>query len=95
MATHNRGYYRDMRDKHIRRKKRIVHELNDYWVYKYDGQYSKGKIHCSCPLCCAKTRNKKYKRRLNLAPSINYKPSDLKKIEAMEEQAEDWSNDAT
>ena len=76
MATHNRGYYRYMRNKHISRKKRIVHEMNDYWIYKYDGQYSKGKIHCSCGMCMIKTRNKKYKRRhiqSNYALNINYK----------------------
>lgn len=54
MATHNRGYYRKMRIKHIARKKRIIHELNDYWHYSYDGTLSKGKIHCSCPMCRAK-----------------------------------------
>lgn len=54
MATHNRGYYREQRNKHIQRKKRIVRELGGYWHYPHDGMFSKGKIHCSCPLCRGK-----------------------------------------
>lgn len=46
-----RNYYRIQRIRHIKRKKRIVKSYNDYWYYKYDGQYSKGKIHCDCPKC--------------------------------------------
>jgi hypothetical protein len=33
----------------IRRKRRIAKITG--WIYKYNGQYSKGKIHCSCWLC--------------------------------------------
>ena len=55
MIRHNRGNRRDTTEAKVKRKKRIVHDLNDYWVYKYDGQYRKGKIHCSCPMCSSKT----------------------------------------
>ncbi len=57
------AYTREMRNKHIARKKRICraiyggssHKLNEsptpgFW-YKVDGRYSKGKIHCSCKMC--------------------------------------------
>lgn len=57
------------------------------WVPYYDNlhQYSKNKIHCSCPDCSPRTRNKGAKRkRKNYAPSINYKNSDMKKILAMD-----------
>jgi len=59
----DRGYYRKERIKHIQRKKRICDEVwNDGDTYfKFDGQYSKGKIHCSCSLCAAKTRVNGYK----------------------------------
>ena len=56
-------------------------------------QYSKNKIHCSCPMCSAKTRNKR-KRRGNgygFAPSINYKISDQRKVDAMEEDLKENS----
>ena len=29
-----------------------------YWIVNHRGKLNKGKIHCSCPLCSAKTRNK-------------------------------------
>lgn len=53
MVERTRAYRRDMRNRKIARKKRIVREVwNDLeWWYKFDGQYSKGKIHCSCPMC--------------------------------------------
>lgn len=51
-----RDYYRKMRAKHIKRKKEIVSHWNGFedGLYKYDGKYSKNKIHCSCPLCSSK-----------------------------------------
>lgn len=58
-------------------------------------QYSKNKIHCSCPLCSAKTRNKG--RRVNMcnnwAPSINYSISDLKKVQSMNDKEEEYFSD--
>lgn len=93
METRNRGYYRKQRNKHIRRKKKIIHMLNNYWHYKYEGVLSKGKIHCSCGMCTNKTRNKGYVRRHvhgNYAPNINFKPSDLRKIDSMNDQLIDF-----
>lgn len=55
-------------------------------MYKNLHQYSKNKIHCSCPSCSAKTRNKSYRRRhlhANYSPSINYCISDLRKVQSM------------
>lgn len=80
MANYTRDYYRKMRKKHIRRKERIINEMNGYWHYKHLGELSKGKIHCSCELCTTKTNNKGHGK------AINYKPSDLRKIEDMEYQ---------
>lgn len=53
--------------------------------YKNLHQYSKNKIHCSCPMCSAKTRNKGNRRTLhaNYAPSINYSISDCRKVQSM------------
>ena len=54
--SRTRAYTRKMRAKAIKRKKRIV--SNWHWFengyYPHDGMYSKGKIHCSCPLCKGK-----------------------------------------
>lgn len=45
----NAAYYRHNRYRTINRKKNIL--AGRIWKYKYDGMYSKGKIHCSCKMC--------------------------------------------
>ena len=55
MIHHHRGNRRDVAEAKAKRKARIVHEQNDYWFYPHFGQYRKGKIHCSCPMCAQKT----------------------------------------
>lgn len=49
------GYYRAQRKKAINRKKRIIRDQHNYWNVRFDGELSKGKIHCSCPLCRRKS----------------------------------------
>lgn len=45
-------YRRQARAKAIRRKKFYAHATG--WIYTHpDGALSKGKIHCSCPMCAA------------------------------------------
>lgn len=55
MLNRSRDYYRKMRAKHIRRKKRITARYDACRggspYYEHDGEFSKNKIHCSCPLC--------------------------------------------
>lgn len=64
----SRDYYRKQRAKHIARKQRKIKEWsfdNDspYWVCP-NGALSKGKIHCSCPLCRSKSYEYKTARDL-------------------------------
>lgn len=90
----DRSYYRKMRAKHIRRKKKLAeNNFGSGWHFEYDGMYSKGKIHCSCPLCSAKTRNKGKRRLLhgNYATSLNYKHSDMCKILSMEDELREFA----
>lgn len=55
-----------------------------YWIVDYRGKLNKGKIHCSCPLCSTKVRNKGKRRKGgNWSPSINYKHNDLQRINQM------------
>lgn len=54
-----RDYYRKVRAKAIRRKRRIIRDQHDYWHVKHEGMLSKGKIHCSCPLCRHKSYDEK------------------------------------
>lgn len=56
------------------------------WEY-YDNlhQYSKNKIHCSCPMCSSKTNNRGRAKWYGLG-SKNWKHSDLIKINRLESQ---------
>lgn len=78
------------------RKRRIDHDIYCHYYYRGTSkdpeagyyknlhQYSKNKIHCSCPMCSAKTRNKGSSKNKGMSPSINYKISDVRKIQKLE-----------
>ena len=51
MIHHNRLNRRYARHKAICRKKYISNHVFGFDWYKFDGMYSKGKIHCGCKLC--------------------------------------------
>lgn len=84
------AYNRDVSKRKALRKRRIAEEV--YWGGKdhpyYDNlhQYSKNKIHCSCPTCSPKTRNKGRRDRKNYMRSLNYKASELRRQVAMDEE---------
>lgn len=86
---------RDFSIRKAKRKKRIC----DYYYWNreypyYDNlhQYSKNKIHCSCPICSPKTRNKGKRRYRdgNYSRSLHYKASDLRKLIAMDMDESDY-----
>lgn len=83
-----RAFTRNLSHKKALRKKRIAEEIyfdsKEHPYYDNLHQYSKNKIHCSCPLCSSKTRNKGRRKRKNYNPSLNYSHSDIIKIESME-----------
>ena len=64
------------------RKKRIINAYG--WDY-YDNlhQYSKNKIHCSCPLCRAKTAKRK---QYYGSGAKNWPITDKRKIDEMRDQ---------
>ena len=79
------------------RKRRIDRARNAVWPADsslgkdwYDNlhQYSKGKIHCSCPMCRRKTNDK---RGLS-GPAMNWSARDQKRMDGMT-QDEDASVD--
>ena len=76
-----RAERRDFRKKAIKRKKRICNAFGFDW-YPHDGQYSKGKIHCSCPMCAFRGWDKNEKTQ-----------SDKRKIEKMNSLLKDYYND--
>lgn len=99
--SRDRGYHRRMAIRHARRRKHLSDSI--YWwynrgqgfsYYKNLHQYSKNKIHCSCMLCSAKTRNKGGRRNKkgNYAPSLNYKISDRRKIDRMDYEENEFYN---
>ena len=79
-------YNRYMSKKKALRKKKIADEV--YWngkefpYYNNLHQYSKNKIHCSCPLCRAKTKNHE---------GYNYDLKDLKRQEAMDNDEKNYN----
>lgn len=79
------------------RKRRIsqqVHRsyMDDHPFYDNLHQYSKNKIHCSCPMCSRKSRNKgKHRKHADGYKGIlNYKHSDKKRINAMDQDRQDF-----
>lgn len=84
----SRAYNRDISKRKALRKRQIARNIYRWGNFDYYDslhQYSKNKIHCSCAQCSKKTRNKGYRRtaKKNYNRSINWKKSDLIKIEAM------------
>ena len=75
-----------------RRLARKIYPYDDKDYYDNLHQYSKNKIHCSCPMCSAKTRNKRKRHRngQSFAPSINYKISDQRKVDSMDFDEADY-----
>lgn len=93
-------YNRDVSRRKALRKRRITKEVYCYskrdWEY-YDNlhQFSKNKIHCSCPDCSTKTRNKGRRDKKNYGRSINYKKSDLNKQISMDAQMFEYDGTST
>lgn len=85
----NRGWRRKKDFSKANRKKCIDKELtswNNILCYNNLHEYSKNKIHCSCAMCSAKTRNKGKRRNLpkNYAPSLNYTIKDQRRKDEMD-----------
>lgn len=84
------------------RKERIANAVYPGGFNAPHGYYRKGKIHCSCPMCSAKTNDRNNKsngpvdgsgrRGTRLAGTHrrygrkNYKPSDMRKIDHMRDE---------
>jgi hypothetical protein len=89
-------YNRDVSKRKALRKRRISRYDYYYRVEEkdyYDNlhQYSKNKIHCSCPACQTKTRNKGHRRyrKGGYHRAINYKRQDLVRMIEMDQDIEE------
>ena len=71
------------------RKQRIMKQYGFDWYHNLH-QYSKNKIHCSCPLCRSKTNNKTYKHVW--FPAMNWQMCDLRRIQEMDDEQRDFES---
>lgn len=74
------------------RKRQIDRDTQGSSCYKQDmydnlHQYSKNKVHCSCPLCSAKTKKS---RRDWEGGGKNWSASDQRKVDEMKDQEFDF-----
>ena len=83
----NRAYRRYMNYVKAKRKKDIDTAISwgGYSYYNNLHQYSKGKIHCSCPMCRLKTKSKGRHKRGLIGPSYNPPMKDRRKNDSMNE----------
>ena len=84
ISAHNR----DVSRRKALRKRRIAREICGWEMYDNLHQYSKNKIHCSCPLCRAKTNMKNMKWKSG-NEAKNWKHSDIQKIQLLHDQIVD------
>ena len=83
-----------------KRKRRIDLDVSWYFDPLFRGryrnlhQYSKNKIHCSCPMCAVKTRNKG-QRKKRWAPALNYGMQDKRRQMAMDYDQENFEKGET
>ena len=84
-AAHNRDISRRKALRKRRLSEEIYYDGKEHPYYNNLHQYSKNKIHCSCPMCSPKTRNKGRRDRKNYMRSLNYKPSELKRQISMDD----------
>lgn len=78
MKNRTTEFRRDMRSRKIKHRKRICLTRDGYDWYKHDGQYDKGKIHCSCKLCT-------YSKWYGL-PTL----TDMKELERLKDALKDY-----
>ncbi|MDV3426914.1 MAG: hypothetical protein LIR50_06965 [Bacillota bacterium] len=76
------------------RKRNICHEAYRWEYYDNLHQYSKNKIHCSCPMCSAKTNGNILWRAGGRHQGKNYCIKDLKRIEEMIYEIEELKESA-
>ena len=90
MKPRTSAYNRDVSRRKALRKRRLSEAIyfngKEHPYYDNLHQYSKNKIHCSCPECSSKTRNKGHRRYHagNYMKHINYKASELRRQVSMD-----------
>lgn len=87
--SNSSAYNKDVSRRKAIRKRNITKHYcgidKEHPYYNNLHQFSKNKIHCSCPMCSPKTKNKGRRSRKNYQRALNYKISDLKRQIAMDD----------
>lgn len=87
------NWRRHNRHRNICKKLNIIQHVYgssaEEWCHNQPGRLDGNKVHCSCPSCSAKTRNKGRRLRGNYARSINYKKHDLNQMLEMDNQVQE------
>ena len=86
----DRNYYRKQRKRTIHRKEKILLKIGGEeflrgWAHGAVGRFAKGKIHCSCPMCCLKSYEYPQVRDLRQADDA---AQQLVEIESTDQTAE-------
>ena len=88
MKSNSRAYNRDVSKRKALRKRRITKEVYGYLTHPYYDnlhQFSKNKIHCSCPMCSVKSKNRGRRRgKAWNYPTYNWKIADRRRFERMD-----------
>lgn len=85
------SYRRKQRIRAIKHKEHIVNSVySEPYVVKSRGILSKGKVHCSCPLCAAKTKRNMGIRDRSIR---SWAISDQRKMNKMTSQLYDYDRD--
>ena len=104
MKNRSKEYNRHKSLVKAKRKQKIAKDIysSAFWSGDYYNnlhQYSKNKIHCSCPMCNRKTNPKKHGkyRNLNWYGSLKkdgkcYTHKDIKRIEAMNLEYDEYNS---
>lgn len=89
MFHKDRGVRRKNAVTKAKRKQDIALHVYGFEYYDNLHQYSKNKIHCSCPLCAAKTSKKTIAKQQSgtfFKRDKNYKPSECRKYDESQSQ---------
>ena len=73
------------------RKQEICRHAYGFPYYDNLHEYSKNKIHCSCPLCRSKTNNKTHKHVW--FPAMNWSMMDRRRLDEMADQVEEYEEE--
>lgn len=99
--SRGRAYNRHISKTKAKRKKKIAETVYHMCGPYYDNlhQFSKNKIHCSCPLCSQKTNLKKHGKYRSMGAWSGfsergkyYTHMDVKRICSMNEDMEEYSS---